>query len=64
MILFQGSLVAIDKKYTRKCCQKCAVSALPKESVYINTAKGGYLKTTFVCKFCSSESGLHPGLCF
>ena len=57
MILFQGSLVSIDKKYTRKCCQKCALSALPKESV---SAKGGYLKATFVCKFCPSEPGLHP----
>ena len=24
------------------------------------TAKGGYLKTTFVCKFCFSEPGFTP----
>ena len=41
--------------------QKCAMSASPKESILL---KGGYLKTTFVCKFCPLEPGLHPGLCF
>ena len=41
--------------------QKRAMSASPTESILV---KGGYLKTTFVCKFCPSEPGLHPGLCF
>ena len=37
------------------------MSASLKESILL---KGGYLKTTFVCKFCPSEPGLHPGLYF
>ena len=41
--------------------KRAAMSASLKESTLL---KGGYLKTTFVCKFCPSEPGLHPGLCF
>ena len=41
--------------------QKRAVSASPKENVLL---KGSYLKTTFVCKLCPSEPGLHPESCF
>ena len=67
MILFQGSLVTIDSiKDTPENAVKSVPFLLCQRKAYIYTAKGGYLKTTFVCKFCPSESepGLHPGLCF
>ena len=67
MILFQGSLVAIDLiKDTPENAVKSVPFLLCQRKAYIYTAKGDYLKTTFVCKFCPSESepGLHPGLCF
>ena len=66
-ILFQGSLVAIDSiKDTPENAVKSVPFLLCQRKAYIYTAKGGYLKTTFVCKFCPSEPepGLHPGLCF
>ena len=48
---------AVDKR-SSKACHVCFAK---KESILL---KGGYLKTTFVCKFCPSEPGLYPGLCF
>ena len=62
---FFGHHFPLIKKHQKmlsiKDRQKRAMSASPKESILLN---GGYLKTTFVCKFCPSEPGLHTGLCF
>ena len=48
---------AVNKWRSKACC----VCFAKGKRVLL---KGGYLKTTFVCIFCPSEPGLHPGLCF
>ena len=60
--LFGGHIPSI--KITPENAVKSVSYPLRQRKAYIYTAKGGYLKTTFVCKFCPSEPSLHHGLCF
>ena len=45
-----------DPRPTKKC-RVCYTKG-------IKTKKGGPVKTAYVCRFCPSNSGLHPDLCF
>ena len=51
-------------KNTPENAVKSVPCLLRQRKAYIYTAKGGYLKTTFVCKFCPSEPGLHLDYAF
>lgn len=54
--LKQAGNNAANKRPT-KSCRVCSAKGK-------RTAKGDYLKTTYVCTFCPSEPGLHPDNCF
>ena len=54
---YKEAAEGLKDKHPSKMCRVCYKRGK-------RTSKGKPLKTTYICRFCPSEPGLHPGECY